>query len=264
MMNVVSLASFLFAGTLLAQTPQGAAADSPQIAEAFAGLDALSAAIANRLQVLAQQSGLPPAPPPPGPAPPPVSVPPVDSGAVAGPPSPPSETGDVDGTEIHETEPQAGQKQCGTREDMDLRVAEVEERFGGFKQAIVAANGDLPTYRAGGRDKNKACTPQFEGSIASVVNRLRRLDIDAVYDEADELLACVDQRRRAIDEKLNQPDDITPSQTRHWTDELHRLTDATDRVQDIERALLGAVSKRRRLVEELTQIKQIIPSVCDT
>ena len=263
-MKVVSLASLLFAGTVLAQTQQGEATDSPDIAEAFAEFDALSAAIAGRLQDLAQQSDQPLKPPPPGLAPPtPVVVPPADHVDAAGPPSPPTEAGDVGGTESPGIEPQAGQKQCGTREDMDLRVEEVEERFGGFKQAIVAANGDLPTYRAGGRDKNKACTPQFEGSIASVVNRLRRLDIKAVYDVAVELLACVDQRRRAIDEKLNQPD-ITPSQTRHWTDELHRLTDATDRVQDIERALLGAVSKRRRLVEELTQIKQVIPSVCDT
>lgn len=243
---------------MLAQTSPGETTEAAQVADAFADLDALSATIASRLQDLGLHSGLPPASPPPGPAPlPPVPVPPADSGgAVGAPPSPPSATGDVNDTEIHETEP----KPCGTREDVDLRIGEVEERFGGFRQIINAANDDLPTYREGVRDANTRCTAQFESSIASTTSRLDRLDIDASFDVADELLACVDQRRRMIDGGLDQPN-INDIQITILTDELDRLTDTTRRVRNIQDLLLRAVSKRRRLVEELTQIRQVISGV---
>ena len=259
---VFLLSSLLSAGTVLAQTSPGETTETAQVADAFADLDALSATIASRLQDLGRHSGLPPAPPPPGPAPPPpVPVPPADSGGPAdAPPSPPSATGDVNDTEIHETEP----KPCGTREDVDLRIGEVEERFGGFRQTINAANDDLPTYREGVRDANTRCTAQFESSIASTISRLDRLDIDAAYDVADELLACVDQRRRTIDGGLDQPN-INDIQITILTDELDRLTDTTLRVRDkIQDQLLRAVSKRRRLVEELTQIRRVISGVCGT
>ena len=160
---------------------------------------------------------------------------------------------------MHEAEPHA----CGTREDMDLKIGEVEERFVGFRQTINAENNDLPTFREDVRDINKVCTPQVEGSIASAINRLDRLEIETVYDDTVESLACVDQRRRAIDRALNQPN-ITTIRIRILTDEMERLTDTTHRVQDMEQALLRAVSKRRRLVEELTQIRQEISSACVT
>ena len=152
---------------------------------------------------------------------------------------------------------------CGTREDMDLRIGEVEERFGEFRQTINAANRDLPTYREDARDTNKVCTPQVEGSIASAISKLDRLEIETVYDMAVEVLACVDQRRRTIDGEMSQLV-ISNIQLRRLNDEMERLTDTTHRVQDMEQALLAAVAKRRRLVEELMQIKQEVLSACAT
>lgn len=59
------LSSLLSAGTVLAQTPVGTSTESAQIADAFAVLDSVAAAIANRLTDLAGLSGLPLPPPPP-------------------------------------------------------------------------------------------------------------------------------------------------------------------------------------------------------
>ena len=260
--NVVFLlSSVLFAGTVLAQTPPAATPESAQVTEAFGELDALSATIAGRLRDLAQPTGLPAPPPAPEPTPPPAGpdLPASPSGATGAPPSPPSESGDGGGTRIQSPEPES----CGTRKDMDLRIANVEERFDGFRQTINAANDDLPTHRDDVRDINKVCTSQVEGNIASAVNRLDRLQIEPTYDVAVELLACVDQRRRTIDGELNRSD-ITTIRIRILTDELDRLTDTTHRVQDMEQVLLRAVSKRRRLVEELTQFSQEIASACAT
>ena len=259
---VLLLSPLLLGGTVLAQTP-GATTESPEVADAFAELDALSATIASRLQDLRRYPGLPPAPPLPGSpvAPAPVPVQPADSGGVAdAPPSPPSGAGDVNRTEIHE---EGGPDRCGTREDMDLRIGEVEERFGEFRQTINAANRDLPIYREDVRDINKVCTPQVEGSLASAISRLDRLEIETVYDMAVELLVCVDQRRRTIDGGLSQPV-ISDIRLRLLNDEMERLTDTTHRVQDMEQALLRAVSKRRRLAEELMQIRQEVSSACAT
>ena len=258
---VFLLSTVLSAGTALAQTPPEATSESAQVADAFADLDALSAAIAGRLQEIALLSGLPAASPPPVP-----TSPSADQGSLAGsgggadaPPPLPSESHDVAGAGTQRARPES----CGTREDMDLRIGEVEERFDGFRQTINAANDDLPTYRDDVRDIDKICTPQVDSSIASAVNRLDRLRIEPTYDVAVELLACVDDRRRTIDDGLSRPG-ITTIRIRLLTEELDRLTDTTHRVQDMEQALLRADSKRGRLVKELTEFRQEIASACST
>ena len=147
---------------------------------------------------------------------------------------------------------------------MDLRIGEVGERIDGFRQTINAANDDLPAYRVGVRDANTRCTAQFESSIASTISRLDRLDIDAAYDVADKLLACVDQQRRFINWKMDQLDKNDTQMMILLTDENDRLTDTTNRVRHIQDLLLRAASKRRRLVEESTEIKYVISAGCET
>ena len=258
------LSPVLFASTALAQTPPAAVPESAQIEEsfakanaqveeAFAELDKLSTTIDSELHEITQRLGLPEPPPPAEPtSTPPDPGTPVTPGVERGaPPLPPIGTGAT------------GLEPCGTREEIDLRMGDVEERFEGFRQTINAANNDLPTHRDDVRDIDKVCTPQVDGSIASAVNRLDRLQINPTYDVAADLLACVDQRRRTIDGELNQPN-ITTIRIRLLTDELYRLTDTTHRVQDMEQALLRALSKRGRLVEELTQFRQEIASACAT
>lgn len=263
--SVLIFLYLLSGGTVLAQTSYGPVTESPQITAAFEELDALAAAIANRLQDKAHLPGLPLPPPPPGPPQPPDPPPVPNSGNQAySPPSPPQTTGDGNYTEPPEVDPQTEPEPCGTREDMDLRIREVEERFGNFRQAINGANNDLPAYREGVRDANTRCTAQFESSIASTISRLDRLDIDAAYDVADKLLACVDQQRRTINRKMDQPDKNDVQMTILLTDENDRLTDTTNRVRDIQDLLLRAASKRRRLVEESTQIKHVISAACGT
>lgn len=255
--NVVFLLSTMICtGTGLAQTLPEATPETAQVTEAFSELDALAAAIAGRLQDLAQHTGLP--------APPPASVPtspPTDktsptsaSSEAEAPPSPRSESHDVAGASL-----QGRPEPCGTREDMDLRIGNLEKQFDKFRQTINAANGDLPTYRNDVRDISKICQQQVP--IDSAVKGLDRLRINPTYDEAVELLACVDDRRRTTDAELNRSD-ITTIRIRILTEELDRLTDTTHRVQNMEQALLRAKSKQARLLEELTQFRQEITSAC--
>ena len=247
--GVFLLASLLSAGTVLALTSQGAANESPQIADAFAELDALTAAIASRLQALTRLTGLPSPPPPPGPPRP-------RGDEAAGPPSPPPGTGGASG-ETPETGRPPEPQQCGTREDMASSMLGMDNRYADFKQTILAVNDDLATFRQDVLDIDKVCTPQVESSIASAINRLEKLEIDGDSDLAIDLIVCVDQRRRATEEKIGTLGNSTIRMQR-LSDELKRLTDTTHRVQELERALGRAVSKRNRLVEELNQLRREI------
>ena len=254
---VLLLSSVLFAGTVLAQTPPPATHESAQVAEAFAELDALSATIAGRLRDLAQHTGLP-TPPPAGPV-----LLTGSSGTTGVPPSPPSETGDVGGTGIQVAGPRVEPEPCGTREDMALSMDEMDERYAEFKQVILGVNGGLRTYRSDMRDVDKACAPQTKSSITSALRRLQKLDIDADVELAVGLSNCVDRLRRSTDEAFNK-DGISTIRLQRLSDELQRLTKATHRAQDMERALRRADSKRNRLKEELGQLEHEIDNDCNS
>ncbi len=259
---VVLLLMLLSTQPTLAQTIEKVSQEDSQISESFAELDALSAAITNRLQDLAPHIAIP--------APSHVALPPsavvnrLQSSSFVGdadvlPSSPTSVSNNLAGAGTQPAQP----KQCGTREEIDLDIDDMEGQFNGFRQIINEANDDLPSHRDNVRDIEKVCTPQVEGSIEAAVSRLNRLQIEPVYDVAVELLECIDQQRRMIDEDLNRPE-ITPIRTSILTDRLDRLTDMTHRVQEMEQLFLRAVSKRSRLVQELIQFKQEIISACDS
>ena len=262
-MVVFLLSCALLPGTVPAQTPPVATTESPEVADAFAELDALSATIADRLQELARQSGVPPASPSPAPAPPPpVPDRPADSDIVAGgPPTQPAGTNDVTGGESHAAAPQAEPEPCGSREDMALSMDEMDERYAEFKQVILGVNEDLRTYRSDMRDVHKACASQTKSSITSALRRLQKLDIGADVEWAVGLSNCVDRLRRKTDEEFNK-DGISTIRLQRLSDELARLTKMTHRAQDRERELGRADSKRNRLKDELGQLKHEIDRDC--
>lgn len=173
----------------------------------------------------------------------------------------PSGTGDGTGPETPDAGLPVETESCGTRDDMDLRMGEMDDRYGEFRESILGVNDDLPLYRNDVRDIDKVCTPKVESSISSAIKKLERLDIEADSDLAVDLIVCVDRLRRETDEEFNAPG-ITTIRMQRLSDELHRLTDTTHRVQNVERALRRAVSKRHRLVEEMKQLVQEIAIAC--
>ena len=264
--TLLVLSCLLSTDTTLAQTPEEAAVESPQITNTFSELDRLAADIANRLQDLAQHPGLPLPPPPdltqqPADTPSVPDDPPAVSGDHAdGPPSPPPGT-ESGGTEPLETDPRTESESCGTRDEMDLRLGEIDERYAEYSRTILPVNDDLPRFRKDVRDIDKACAQQLNSSIASAIKKLEEIDFEADSDLALDLMVCVDRLRRETDGEFNAPG-ITTIRMQRLSDELDRLTDLTLRVQNMQGALRRAVSKRNRLVEELIQYKQEIQGTC--
>ena len=267
--TLLVLSCLLSTGTALAQTPEEAATESQQITDTFNELDRLGANIANRLQDLARLPGLP-APPPPGLPQRPVDTPsapddpPADSGGHAdGPPSPPPVTDGAGGTETLEPDPRTESESCGTRDEIDLRLGEIDERYTEYRQTILPVNDDLPRFREDVRDIDKACAQQLNSNIASAIKKLEGIDFEADSDLAVDLMVCVDRLRRETDDEFNAPD-ISTIRMQILSDELERLTDLTHRVRKLEGALQRAVSKRNRLVEELMELIQYIQEIQGT
>ena len=223
--------------------PPGAVAESPQIVEAFGELDRLAADLANRLAgSITTQGKRPPAPPGPSPDRP--------SGGGQTPPIP----GEGDGKS---SQVSADQKSCGTREDIELRIDDLNARYEEFGETILGVNDDMSEYRIDVRDGLKLCTPQLASAIASSIKRLQKIDIDTDSNEAVELSGCVDQLRREVEGKIQDPA-TSEALLQYLSGELQRVGATWTRIQDMELALELADNKRRRLTEELKQNEQVI------
>jgi hypothetical protein len=190
--------------------------------------------------------------------------PPADSGGHAdGPPSPPPVTDGAGGTETLEPDPRTESESCGTRDEIDLRLGEIDERYTEYRQTILPVNDDLPRFREDVRDIDKACAQQLNSNIASAIKKLEGIDFEADSDLAVDLMVCVDRLRRETDDEFNAPD-ISTIRMQILSDELERLTDLTHRVRKLEGALQRAVSKRNRLVEELMELIQYTQEIQGT
>ena len=137
----------------------------------------------------------------------------------------------------------------------------MNERYDEFSGVILDVNDDLPTFRKDVRDIDEVCAPAVENGIASAIRKLRKLDVESAADVVVGLTTCVDLLRRKTDGEFNAPD-VTTIRMQRLSDELQRLTATTHDVQDMERALRRATSKRDRLVRELTQLEREIESSC--
>ena len=211
--------------------------------EAFGELDRLAADLANRLAgSITNQDKLPPAPA--GPSP--------DRPGGGGPTPPIPGEGDGKSPQVS-----ADRKSCGTREDIELRVDDLDARYEDLGETILGVNNDLSEYRIDVRDGLKLCTPQLASAIASSIKRLRKIDIDADSNEAVELSGCVDQLRREVKGKIQDPA-TSEALLQYLSGELQRVDATWARIQDMELALELADNKRRRLTEELKQNEQVI------
>ncbi len=242
--GAILLLSYSLITGVHAQTLQEAPAESSEMRDAFSRLDELAEEIANRRWTLAS---------PAVPAPAPVSAP-SPTPAPAQPPA-----GDSDGTDAAGSP--AEHASCRSREDTVLGMAEMDESYREFSQAILTVNDVLPTFRNNLRDIDQACAAPTVNGIASAIKKLQRLDIEAATEVVVSLVSCVDDLRRRTDREFNAPD-ITTIRMQRLSDELQRLTEMTHRVQDLERALRRAASKQNRLVEELAQLDQEIRISC--
>ena len=252
------MAGWSFSGMVLAllfssQVPEGMAqgvapspnavgleSESPEVTAAFSRLDALAEELAERQRAL---GGLPGATHE-------LGVPPETTDSL---PSVPESGAPAVGT-------QREADRCAPREELAERMIELEERYGEHSEAIIDVNGELPSFRESVLDTARVCTRRLANDIASALERVAVLDLEADHHVVDTLTLCVDRLREETDDELS----ATTSNIRmqRLAAEMERLGVMTHRVADMERALLRGISKRDRLVQELGQFREEIAAAC--
>lgn len=153
-----------------------------------------------------------------------------------------------------------GNPVCGSRQEVAEQMSRMKQRYHAFSAVIIAVNNNLPTFRRGVLDARRVCTPRLTDDIGSALVRVEGLDLEADDRVVDTLTACVDRLRQATDGELSAA--TSSIRTQRLAAEMDRLTSMTHQVTDLERALLRAISKRDRLVQELGQFRQEIEDDC--
>ena len=237
-----------------------AAAESPEVTQAFSRLDALAEELAARRRALGDVPGtasafVPASPPaagagsPPAPASPPDSV---ESGrgrlfsirdlgapAVAG---------------------HGGEAPCASRPEMAEVITGLRQRYGEHGKAIIGVNDEVPAFREGVLDLERVCTDRLANRIASARARVEVIDLEADHRVVGTLTTCVDRLREKTDDDLSAA--TSNIRMQRLAAEMERLGSMTHRVADLERALLRGISKRDRLALELGQFQQEIEAAC--
>ena len=239
-----------------------AAAESPEVTEAFSRLDALAEELAARRRALGDVPGTASAPAP--------ASPPVPGAASAAASASPPDS--AEGARGRSTSPSnrdlrapavAGQGKevpCASRPEMAEMITGLRQRYGEHGKAIIGVNDEVPAFREGVLDLERVCTDRLANEVASARARVEVLDLEADHRVVGTLTTCVDRLREKTDDDLSAA--TSNIRMQRLAAEMERLGSMTHRVADLERALLRGISKRDRLVLELGQFQQEIEAAC--
>lgn len=237
----------------------GAASESPQVTEAFRRLDRLAAElekrrrklIGNRRSLSADGRTATPPPTLPRSAVSPQAASGVPSGTPLSAPANPSQAGIS-----------RGAPRCDARELLakkvethtHLRINEEHVRL------INRVNEKLVRYRMRVLDIERVCKERLQKDIESDIARLERLDLETQRRAVGEAVACFDALRRATESEASATRSTIRIQ--RLVAERARLDKLSMRTMELERALERGVSKRKRLMLELTEFQQEIRNAC--
>ena len=237
-MNVGSTIAGCFVGGMLVLSAPSvmAATVSSQLSEAFDTLDTLAAELDGRLGEL----GVPPQP--------------------DGPERPQSDDSESDdsacpvrvaGFVPEDTEEMS--VSCVSRKEIVARTGALKARFEESARTITGINGEMPAFREGVVDV-RVCTENLTKDITAAVVRLESLDIGTDCRAIAELGPCIDRLREDTDNKL----DVATSSValERLAAELERVRSMNEQLIAVEQALHRGVSKRRRLLQELSEFGQ--------
>ncbi len=235
----------------------GAASESPQVTEAFWRLDRLAAElekrrrklIGNRRSLSADGRTATPPPTLPRSAVSPQAASGVPSGTPLSAPANLSQAGIF-----------RGAPRCDARELLAKKVEthlRINKEHG---RLINRVNEKLVRYRMRVLDIERVCKERLQKDIESDIARLERLDLETQRRAVGEAVACFDALRRATESEASATRSTIRIQ--RLVAERARLDKLSKHTMELERALERGVSKRKRLMLELTEFQQEIRSAC--
>ena len=252
---------------------QDAASESPQVTKAFRRLDRLAAELENRRRKLIGNlrplfaSGRTATAPPtlPRSAVPPQAASGIPSGTPLSAPANPSQAG------ISQDAPRCDTRELlakDTRELLakdtrELLAKKVETHLRSNKEhgrLINRVNEKLVRYRRRVLDIERVCKERLQRDIESDIARLERLDLETERQTVRGFVVCFDVLGKATEKEASATRSTIRIQ--RLVAEKARLDELSQRALGLERAVERGVSKRKRLMQELTEFQREIQSAC--
>ena len=234
-MNVGSTIAGCFVGGMLVLSAPSvmAATVSSQLSEAFDTLDTLAAELDGRLGEL----GVPPQP--------------------DGPERLQQDDGSACPVRVAgfaQENPEEISMSCVSPNKIAARMGDLEVRFERSARKINEINSDLSKFRGWVVGPN-ICTDELAKDIMTAGVRLEEIDIDADCQTIAELWPCMDRLRQETNDELDRA--TSPVAVERFVAKLELVRSMNEQLIALEQTLHRVVSKRRRLLQELGEFREL-------
>lgn len=150
---------------------------------------------------------------------------------------------------------------CPSTVALAEELPKIRDRYDDWADEILEVNGALPEYREAVLDLQPPCQNRLVSNVSNAIVRMTHLDLQKDLDSVTDLGICVDRNREKTDEKFAI--ETSTLKMQRLSKELERLGILTDQSNGLERALVIAIGKRDRIVQELEEMESVISNECE-